>query len=257
MVGYPRDGFRSEMGQNMSDGEEKEGMDEQAKSPKGRRKSDREDIPQPKFLSVPEAAKICGVSRNTVYAWVRQGKLGAYQTPGRTNLIRPSDLVKFMHQSGMFVPSSLVEIARIDDKQSSSPPKVTNEKGHEHTVLVADDDPITRSLAVRAIHENCHVYQAETGYEALHLLTMHKNIDIILLDLRMPGQHGAETLREITDLRPDIAIIIMTGFASDLPADLAAIEMVVKTVEKPFAMPILQEAIEVAGRKLLSRTTIA
>jgi len=221
------------------------------------RRGARSDIPQPKFLSVPEAAKICGVSRNTVYAWVRQGKLGAYQTPGRTNLIRPSDLVKFMHQNGMFVPSSLVEVARVDDKQSSTPPKAVEGGGHDHTVLVADDDPITRSLAVRAIHENCQAYQAETGYEALHLLTIHKEIDIILLDLRMPGQHGAETLREISALRPDVAIIIITGYPVDIPPEASDMTMVVTIIEKPFTMPALQQAIEDAGRKLLSRSPAA
>jgi excisionase family DNA binding protein len=226
-----------------------------AKPPRGR--AAKPEIPQPKFLSVPEAAKICGVSRNTVYAWVRQGKLGAYQTPGRTNLIRPSDLVKFMHQNGMFVPSSLVEIARIDDKQSSGGPRETTDDAHEHTVLVADDDPITRSLAVRAIHENCQVYQAETGYEALHLLTLHKDIDIILLDLRMPGQHGTETLSEIRELRPDVAIVIITGFSGDLPAEVANNEMVVKTIEKPFTMPLLRESIEEAERLLAARGRIA
>jgi excisionase family DNA binding protein len=226
-------------------------VDNEAKAT--RRRSTRPDIPQPRFLSVPEAAKICGVSRNTVYAWVRQGKLGAYQTPGRTNLIRPSDLVKFMHQNGMFVPSSLVEIARIDDKQSTAESKATEGDGHDHTVLVADDDPITRSLAVRAIHENCQVYQAETGYEALHLLTIHKDIDIILLDLRMPGQHGSETLSEIRELRPDIAIVIITGFAGDLPEELVNHEMVVSVIQKPFTMPILQDAIHQAGRLLLAR----
>lgn len=192
------------------------------------------DIPQPTFLSVPDAAKICGVSRNTVYAWVRQGKLGAYQTPGRTNLIRPSDLVKFMHQNGMFVPASLMELARADDKQSRAQPRMPSGAGRDHTVLVADDDPITRSLAVRAIHDTCQVYQAETGYEALHLLTLHSSIDVILLDLRMPGQHGSETLREILQLRPDVAIVIMTGFTEDLPRDLDAQVMVTEILEKPF-----------------------
>ncbi len=222
-----------------------------------RRRSNKHEIPQPKFLSVPEAAKICGVSRNTVYAWVRQGKLGAYQTPGRTNLIRPSDLVKFMHQNGMFVPSSLVEIARIDDKQSSGGPRETTDDAHDHTVLVADDDPITRSLAVRAIHDNCQVYQAETGYEALHLLTIHKEIDIVLLDLRMPGQHGTETLTEIRELRPDVAIVIITGFSGDLPAEVANNEMIVKIIEKPFTMPMLQEAITEAGSYLTARGRVA
>lgn len=221
-----------------------------------RRKSGREDIPQPKFLSVPEAARICGVSRNTVYAWVRQGKLGAYQTPGRTNLIRPSDLVKFMHQNGMFVPSSLVELARVDDKQGHAPPPTASDDGHAHTVLVADDDSITRSLAVRAIHDTCQVFQAETGYEALHLLTLHKEIDIVLLDLRMPGQHGTETLQEIRELRPDVAVIILTGFPSDLAESADRDEMVVKTIEKPFTTNELQDGIAAAARHLAARGQI-
>lgn len=211
------------------------------------------EIPQPKFLSVPEAAKICGVSRNTVYAWVRQNKLGAYQTPGKTNLIRPSDLVKFMHQNGMFVPPSLMEVARVDDKQSSAPPRVADGRGHEYTVLVADDEPIARSLAVRAIHETCQVYQAETGYEALHLLTLHRDIEIILLDLRMPGQHGVETLNEIHELRPDAAVIVVSGFVDDLPGEALAHDMVVRTIQKPFTIPMLQEAVREAGERLAQR----
>ena len=221
-----------------------------------RRKSGRDEIPQPKFLSVPEAARICGVSRNTVYAWVRQGKLGAYQTPGRTNLIRPSDLVKFMHQNGMFVPSSLVELARIDDKQGHAPPRTISSEEHSHTVLVVDDDSITRSLAVRAIHDTCQVYQAETGYEALHLLTLHKDIDIVLLDLRMPGQHGTETLQEIRELRPDVAVIIITGFPGDLPETADREGMIVKTIEKPFTTNELQDGIAAAAKRLAARGQI-
>jgi CheY-like chemotaxis protein len=185
-----------------------------------------------------------------VYAWVRQGKLGAYQTPGRTNLIRPSDLVKFMHQNGMFVPSSLMEMARTDDKQSRAQPRLPSGEGQAHTVLVADDDPITRSLAVRAIHDTCQVFQAETGYEALHLLTLHRDVDIVLLDLRMPGQHGSETLREILQLRPDVAVIVMTGFAEDVPRDLGSQPMVVETIEKPFTQEGLQAAITRAANIL-------
>lgn len=221
-----------------------------------RRKSGRDEIPQPKFLSVPESARICGVSRNTVYAWVRQGKLGAYQTPGRTNLIRPSDLVKFMHQNGMFVPSSLVELARIDDKQGHAPPRTLSGEEHSHTVLVVDDDSITRSLAVRAIHETCQIYQAETGYEALHLLTLHKEIDIVLLDLRMPGQHGTETLKEIRELRPDVAVIIITGYAGDLPEAAVVDEMIVMTIEKPFTTNELQAGIGQAAKRLAARGQI-
>ena len=210
----------------------------------------KEDLPQPKFLSVPEAAKICGVSRNTLYSWVRQGKLGAYKTPGRTNLIRPSDLVKFMHQNGMFVPASLIEIARKDEKLNEAVPSDgDNPNIDEGSVLVVDDDPISRSLAVRAIHETCQAYQAETGYEALHLLTKHKDIKIMLLDLHMPGQHGLETLSEIKRLRPEVSVIVVTGYADDVSQEMLVNGTVERIVEKPITLPELQNAItEVRGK---------
>ncbi len=212
------------------------------------------EIPPPQFLSVPDAARICGVSRNTVYAWVRQGKLGAYQTPGRTNLIRPSDLVKFMHQNGMFVPSSLVEMARRDDKNHGvDAPRETDAKQHDLTVLVADDDPISRSLMVRAVHEMSQVLQAETGYEALHLLTVHRDIDVVMLDLRMPGQHGLETLSEVQELRPDVAVIIVTGFLADIPPEVLKKPCIVRTIEKPFSIRNLQEAVQEAAARLKER----
>ena len=204
----------------------------------------KSDIPEPKFLSVPEAAKICGVSRNTVYMWVRQGKLGAYQTPGRTNLIRPSDLVKFMEENGMFVPNSLAEMAREDVKLMGGTPETENVSVTDSVcnVLVVDDDPMSRSLAVRALKDVGQVYQAETGFEALHLMTLHAQIDIILLDLRMPGQHGLETLEEINRIRPEAAVIIVTGFATDIPDEQAS-GAIFKVLEKPITIGQLQDTI--------------
>lgn len=206
------------------------------------------DIPEPKFLSVPESAKICGVSRNTVYMWVRQGKLGAYQTPGRTNLIRPTDLVKFMEENGMFVPVSLIEMAQEDEKlmgNDGNPESAVDSSVPTDSmcqVLVVDDDPMTRSLAVRALKEIGQVYQAETGFEALHLMTIHTEIDIILLDLRMPGQHGMETLEEIKRIRPEARVVIVSGFASDLPEDGLS-SMIAKVMEKPVTIGQIQNAV--------------
>jgi len=204
----------------------------------------KSDIPEPKFLSVPEAAKICGVSRNTVYMWVRQGKLGAYQTPGRTNLIRPSDLVKFMEENGMFVPNSLVDMAREDVKLMGGTTEPENIPVPDTVcnVLVVDDDPMSRSLAVRALKDAGQVYQAETGFEALHLLTLHAQIDIIMLDLRMPGQHGLETLEEISRIRPEAAVIIVTGFATDIPDEQAS-GAIFKVLEKPVTIGQLQDVV--------------
>jgi excisionase family DNA binding protein len=210
----------------------------------------KEELPQPRFLSVPEAAKICGVSRNTLYSWVRQEKLSAYKTPGRTNLIRPTDLVKFMRSNGMFVPTGLHELARRDEQMNASATTFDLPAPLGHTVLVVDDDTVSRRLAARALEDTCRVYQAETGYEALHLLTIHKDIRIALLDMRMPGQHGADTLTEIKRLRPDVAVIVVTGFADDVTDDVLARGLVEQVVEKPVTMPQLRTVVADVAEKM-------
>lgn len=200
------------------------------------------DIPQPLFLSVPDAAKLCGVSRNTLYTWVRKGKLSAYRTPGRTNLIRPSDLVKFMQDSGLFVPAALEEMAQ-NDEANNQPVPSSSGKEHAIGVLVVDDDPSSRSVVVRALNDSYKMFQAQTGYEALHILTLRKEVRVVLLDLRMPGQHGLATLKELKELRPDIQVLIVTGYAREIPQDLIAKGEVALVVEKPITVEALRQAV--------------
>lgn len=207
------------------------------------------NLPEPKFLSVPEAAKICGVSRNTVFMWVRHNKLYAYKTPGNTNLIRPTDLVKFMTEAGMYVPPSLAEMAAQDDK-------IVHGGSGEHAkrsgasvklpgrVLVVDDDPMVRTFLTRILKGKVEVLLTETGYEALHLLTQNHDIDIVLLDLRMPGQHGTDTLKEIRRLSPHSAVIVVSGFANDLPRELLDNGMVDQLIPKPIDTEKLVQSVE-------------
>ncbi len=200
----------------------------------------------PQFLTVPEAAKFCGVSRNTLYTWVRSGKLGAYTTPGRTNLIRPSDLVNFMQTNGMFVPESLLEFARTDEKMGPGKPDADAPKPGGVSVLVVDDDSSSRALVTRALGQDAAIYEAETGYEALHLLTKNKGIQVVLLDLLMPGQHGLQTLSEIRRMRPDCRVLVMTGFSSEIPEEMRNDGTINGILEKPVEIQTLRTAMRAA-----------
>ncbi len=184
------------------------------------------------LLTIPEAARFCGVARNTVNAWVRQGKLSAYKTPGKTSLIRPTDLVKFMQKSGLFVPPGLIDRARLDATMGAVE---SSAEGGEATrsVLVVDDDILVRGMVVQAIDELYPVAQSRTGYEALHLLTFRKDIKVVLLDIRMPGQKGTDTFSEIRRLRDDVEVIIVTGYIEDVPDGIMADPRVRGILEKP------------------------
>ena len=198
-----------------------------------------DEIPQPVFLTAPKAAALCGVSRNTMYTWVQQGKLRAYQTPGRTNLIRPSELVQFMETSGLFVPALLREQARRDE-ENDRPVNEDSADNSLQSVLVVDDDEATRSLLLRGLVDEYRVFQAETGYEALHLLTLRPEIDLVLLDLHMPGQHGRVTLEEIRQLRPDVKVVIVSGYAGEMSEAMRENGQVDSILHKPIALPELR-----------------
>jgi excisionase family DNA binding protein len=169
------------------------------------------NIPEPRFLTVPEVGVICGVSRNTVYNWVKKGVLDAYQTPGRTNLIRPGDLILFMERNGMFIPNQLVEIANVDSQRVGFIPKSSlGDAGKLPIILCMDDDPKERSVCERALKGKAEVLQASTGYEGLHLLTVREDITIALIDMDMPGLSGEQIFVEAKGLRPAVKLVAMS-----------------------------------------------
>lgn len=202
----------------------------------------KRDLQTPTFLTVPEAARLCGVTRNTVYLWVKNGRLKAYQTPGRTNLIRPKDLLDFMQQNGLYASAELVQLAKEDQKLDmlpEAPPPTTTGP----CVLIVDDDPVIRRLYMQILKDTATLMQAQTGYEALHLLALHPNVSIVLLDLHMPGQHGLETLREIKAKFPHVSVIIVTGFSDEVPPHLVKDGTVACVLAKPCTPKAIREAV--------------
>jgi len=85
------------------------------------------------------------------------------------------------------------------------------------TVLIVDDDPTQRRL-LRAVIEKhgFSTLQAGDGDAALDMVTTRegRNIDVILLDLIMPGRNGMETMAEIKKVHANLPVIVLTGKGS-------------------------------------------
>ena len=85
------------------------------------------------------------------------------------------------------------------------------------TVLIVDDDPTQRRL-LRAVVEKhgFSTLQAEDGDAALNMATGADSgkIDLMLLDLIMPGRDGMDTLAELQKSRPTLPVIVLTGKGS-------------------------------------------
>lgn len=81
------------------------------------------------------------------------------------------------------------------------------------TVLIVDDDPTQRRLLTAMIErEGFKVQTADCGDTALNMATDRKSlVDIVLLDMIMPGMSGQETLEALKAKRPELPVIVLTA----------------------------------------------
>jgi DNA-binding NtrC family response regulator len=83
----------------------------------------------------------------------------------------------------------------------------------KEAILVVDDEVGPRESLRMILKPLYEVHTASDGQEALRLI-QNKDIDVVTLDLKMPGLSGIDTLKEIKKFKPDIEIIIITGYGT-------------------------------------------
>ena len=103
------------------------------------------------------------------------------------------------------------------------------------TILVVDDEEAIRELMVTALATKTRdVLAAGSGDEALEIIK-RTEVDLVLLDLSMPGMNGVDTFREIHMLRPALPVMIVTAYPdSDLMAkalEIGPFSMISKPVD--------------------------
>jgi DNA-binding NtrC family response regulator len=82
----------------------------------------------------------------------------------------------------------------------------------KNRILIVDDDEVVRWSYQRSLQSvSCNVTSASNGEEALR--TMERDpFDVVLLDMRMPGQNGLSVLRTIKQKWPESEVVIITGY---------------------------------------------
>jgi two-component system, response regulator YesN len=110
-------------------------------------------------------------------------------------------------------------------------------------ILIVDDDAEFRS-ELRSALEEYDVVEAVSGKEAISLLQKPNQIDLVILDVMMPGISGTEVLRDIKRLSPNLGIIMLTGYSSKDVAIEALKGHADEYLEKPVDIDKTKEVIE-------------
>lgn len=80
-------------------------------------------------------------------------------------------------------------------------------------LLVDDEDDFRTTLANRLKRRNLDVTDAGSGEEAIEIIR-RKSFDVAIVDIKMPGMDGIETLKHIRKIDPLVEVILLTGHAS-------------------------------------------
>lgn len=152
-----------------------------------------------KNLSTFAIAEMLHVDPGSVANWINQNLLQAFRTPGGHRRVSQDDLVRFLREHKMPIPTEL----------GVAPTRV----------LVVDDEPAITQLIARAItiaHKNFEVFEANDGFRAGTLVATLKP-DVVILDLRMPGMDGYEVCQLIKsqEATKHTQVIAMTAYPTD------------------------------------------
>lgn len=124
-----------------------------------------------------------------------------------------------------------------------------------NVLLVDDEAPFVSALAKRLTKRGLHVTTASSGDEALGFLDQI-DADVIVLDIRMPGLDGLETLAEIKRRDPDVEVIMLTGHGTSDDVvegmSLGAFDFLVK----PCDVELLRQLVEEAAAKKRESTGV-
>jgi CheY-like chemotaxis protein len=108
-------------------------------------------------------------------------------------------------------------------------------------VLLAEDEMLVRAIAEEDLVEiGCEVTAASTGDEAARLIRAGEHFDLLVTDIRMPGEiDGWELARIARELLPQIKVIYVSGFPGDNHDPVEGSNF----IKKPYRMDQLREAV--------------
>jgi excisionase family DNA binding protein len=187
------------------------------------------------FLTTEEVLEYLQVNLRTIYRLIKAGKIPAVRV-GRQWRFRKRDI-------DTWLDSQRPRVERLPVVTPSMPMR----SGHQR-VLVVDDEASIRDLLSKTLA--LAEYEVDTAVDGANALDRMRVFayDLLIADLRMPDMDGLTLIRLAKRIRPEMPVVIVTGFPSESSAIEAVNLGVTGYLTKPFRVPqVLEKAAKALG----------
>ena len=178
------------------------------------------------FFTTKEAGLGTGLGLSTVYGIVKQnqGFINVYSEPAKSTVFRI-----YLHSHKSESPR------RFQESRNKAA------MGHGETLLVVEDEAGIQKLIKLMLEDlGYKVLTAGSAKEAQQLSEVHGHeIRLVITDVIMPGMNGRELADRLKALHPDLDILFMSGYTSDVISRLGILDQGVHFIEKPFSVESL------------------
>ncbi|WP_020675057.1 PAS domain S-box protein [Geopsychrobacter electrodiphilus] len=115
----------------------------------------------------------------------------------------------------------------------------------EGTVLLVDDEETVRGIGAEMLKElGFTVITADDGREGVEQFKQNPDIDFVILDLTMPHMDGEQCFRELRQIKPDIKVIMSSGYNEQEVTQKFVGKGLAGFIQKPYKLSILRESIQ-------------
>ncbi|MEH6497489.1 MAG: PAS domain S-box protein [Pseudomonas marincola] len=188
------------------------------------------------FFTTKKVGEGTGLGLSTVYGIIKQ--------TGGFIFVKNNDDVGTMFE--IYLPK-YSEVLQVADVSVIEPRKKHKDLSGVGTILLVEDEDPVRLFAARALqNKGYEVLQADCGETALDLaLEYDGEIDLLITDVVMPNMDGPTLVKNITQKKPDLRVIFISGYAEDafrkeLDFDIDNIEF----LPKPFSLKEIAEKVK-------------
>jgi len=140
-----------------------------------------------------------------------------------------------------------IYLPRYEGEEAAAPgPASADEppRGTETVLVVEDEAAILELSGLMLENLGYTALAARTPAEAIRLVTEHTEaIDLLITDVVMPQMNGRDLALLITELKPGLKVLFMSGYTADVIAHQGLLDEGVSFVSKPFSMNALAEKI--------------